>query len=264
MIDMHAHILPGIDDGAKDTKETLLMLKEAREAGFTDVLATSHYVEGKYEFNKVDREYIINAITKKIEEENINIKIHVGAEGYITNNLPELIEKKVIPTLANSRYILFELPMRAKIMNVEDIIIRIHELGLIPIIAHPERYEIVKDNPNIVARWIELGALMQSNYGSILNAYGNKNKETLLKLLNADAVHFLGTDTHYKGGFYTQMNTIKSLLIKEIGEEKLDVLSYKNPKKVLENEVIEVNEPKKINKKSRPFWLKAIKNVEGT
>lgn len=246
MIDTHAHILPAVDDGAKNIEETLEIMKEAKKAGFTDIFATSHYIPGHYEFNKVDREYIVKAIMEKARKENINLKIHIGAEAYISINLPELIEKNIISTLANSRYMLFELPMSSKAMNTEYIIDRIGELGLIPVIAHPERYEIVMQNPNIVSNWIERGALLQSNYGSIIKAYGAKSKETLIKLLNANAIHFLGTDTHCSGSFYTKMEEIKQAFIKEIGEERFNILSYNNPKKILENEIIEAEEPKKI------------------
>lgn len=246
MIDIHTHILPAIDDGAKNTEETLQMLKEAEKAGFTDIFATSHYISGHYEFNKIDREYIIKAVMEKAEQKNINVKIHIGAEAYISINLPELIEKNTIPTLANSRYILFELPMNSKVMNTEHVIDRIGELGLIPVIAHPERYEVVMQDPNIVLKWIEKGALLQANYGSIINAYGSKSKDILIKLLNANAIHSLGTDTHYAGSFYTKMEEIKQALVKEIGQEKFNILSYENPKKILQNEIIEAEEPKKI------------------
>lgn len=238
MIDMHSHILPLVDDGAKSIEETIAMLKEAEDANFTDIFATSHYIEGEYEFNKIDRQYIIEAIMRKIEQQKINIKIHIGTEAYISPNLTKLLKNKIIATLGNSRYILFELPLKAKVINIEDTINDICSLGLIPIIAHPERYDIVKENHNIVKEWVELGALIQANYASILNAYGNKNKTTLLKLLNADLVHFLGTDAHMQKSIYTKIEEIKKMYIKEIGEEKFNILTYQNPIMVIGNKPI--------------------------
>lgn len=170
MIDMHTHVLPKIDDGAKDTKETFEMLKEAYKAGFTDIFATSHYIEGEYEFNKIDRKYIIDAIMKKLQEENINIRLHIGAEAYISTEMPNLVQKRIVPTLANSRYLLFELPMNSKIMYTESVINNLKEIGIVPIIAHPERYDIVKKDINVALEWVKTGALMQCNYGSIIRS----------------------------------------------------------------------------------------------
>ena len=248
MIDMHAHILPSIDDGAVNTKETFEMIKEAKDAGFTDIFATSHYIEGQYEFNKLDREYIIDAINKKLQIENINVKIHIGAEGYISNNLPKLLEERTIPALGNSRYVLFELPMNSKIMYTENIIDSLLEKGLVPVIAHPERYSIVQSDIEIAIQWVKKGALLQCNYPSIIGTYGNNAKTTLIKLINSNAVHFLGSDAHRPNSFYTKIEGMKNEFIKEIGEEYFQELSYENPKLVLKNEHIRTRELKEIKK----------------
>lgn len=144
MIDVHSHILPSVDDGARDIEETFKILNEACDAGFSDIFATSHYIEGEYEFNKTDREFIIQALTNKINEEGLDIKLHIGAEGYISNDFPKLIQAGCVPTLGNSKYVLFELPLRAKVMYTEEVINKLLQIKLIPVIAHPERYELVK------------------------------------------------------------------------------------------------------------------------
>ena len=252
MIDVHTHILPSIDDGSKDIEETFKIISEACSAGFTDVFATSHYIEGEYEFNKTDREFIIEAIMQKGEEENIDIKIHVGAEGYISNELPNLIKEGVVPTLGDSRYVLFELPLRAKVMYTEEVINKLIQMKLVPVIAHPERYELIQDEPNIAIDWIEQGALLQCNYASIIGRYGMKAKETLYKLLDANAVHFLGTDNHRAGSIYTRMDDILSEYKRKIGKEKLYELSEINPRSIINDEEIDVDMPRKI-KKGRLF-----------
>ena len=213
MIDVHSHILPSVDDGAKDIAETFKILEEACDAGFSDIFATSHYIEGEYEFNKTDREFIIEALMQKIAEEGLDIKLHIGAEGYISNDLPKLIEAGEVPTMGNSKYVLFELPLRAKVMYTSEVINKLINMKLIPIIAHPERYEVVQDDPNLAIEWVEDGALLQSNFASIIGRYGTKAKETLYKLLDANAVHFLGTDNHRAGSIYTRIDNIKRGLV---------------------------------------------------
>ena len=251
MIDVHSHILPCVDDGARDIEETFRILNEACDAGFSDIFATSHYIEGEYEFNKTDREFIIEALTNKINEEGLDIKLHIGAEGYISNDFPKLIQAGCVPTLGNSRYVLFELPLRAKVMYTEEVINKLLQLKLIPVIAHPERYELVQDDPNIAIDWVEAGALLQCNYVSIIGRYGNTAKETLYKLLDADAVHFLGTDNHRAGSIYTRMEDIKKEFRKKIGRDKFYELSELNPRCILNNDEIDVDIPKRIKGKRK-------------
>ena len=251
MIDVHSHILPCVDDGARDIEETFRILNEACDAGFSDIFATSHYIEGEYEFNKTDREFIIEALTNKINEEGLDIKLHIGAEGYISNDFPKLIQAGCVPTLGNSKYVLFELPVRAKVMYTEEVIDKLLQLKLIPVIAHPERYELVQDDPNIAIDWVESGALLQCNYASIIGRYGTNAKETLLKLLDADAVHFLGTDNHRASSIYTRMEDIKKEFRKKIGKDRFYELSELNPRCILNNDEIDVNVPKRIKGKRK-------------
>ena len=252
MIDVHSHILPSVDDGAKDIAETFKILNEACNAGFSDIFATSHYIDGEFEFNKRDREFIIEALNQKIVEEGFNIKLHIGAEGYISSDFPKLIEAGEVPTLGNSKYVLFELPLRAKVMYTEEVINKLIQMKLVPVIAHPERYELIQDEPNIAIDWIEQGALLQCNYASVIGRYGMKAKETLYKLLDANAVHFLGTDNHRAGSIYTRMDDILSEYKRKIGKEKLYELSEINPRSVINDEEIDVDMPRKI-KKGRLF-----------
>ena len=250
MIDIHTHILPELDDGARNIYQTMEMIKEAEKAGFTDIITTSHYIENEYDVPKSDRDTIIEALQDNLNSENINIKLYNGAEAYITDILCELVEKKIIPTLANSRYVLFELSLSgSKVLYLNQVIEDLITNGFTPIIAHPERYEIVQNNPNIAIEWIKKGVLLQANYASIIERYGHKSKQTLIKLLNADAIHFLGTDCHRPEAIYCQMPEILDKYKDEIGSEKLEELSNINPRKILNNEKIYPDEPEEIAKR---------------
>lgn len=246
MIDVHSHIIPKIDDGSASFEETYTMLKEAVLAGFTDIISTSHYIEDYYEENATKREEFINSTNKLLEEKQINLKLHCGSEIYITQNLVELIKENKASKLANSRYVLFELPMNNNVKYLRDIIFDIMSFDMIPIIAHPERYSYVQENPNILIPLIEQGTLFQGNYASIIGRYGNHAKVTIKKLLKANMIHFLGTDCHKKNDIYTKMKEIMIELNKIIGKEKLKELSTINPKHILKDEEIEIPNPNKI------------------
>ena len=238
MIDMHTHILPGIDDGSGSIEESIKMIKEAKEAGFTEIVSTSHYIEESYNFSKHEREELIKNINKELERENVDIKIYNGAEAYISTNLNQLIEKGEVPTINESKYLLMELPMHSEILYLDNIIYNLRTNGIIPIIAHPERYSYVQKNPKMLQDLINKGVLFQGNYGSIIGRYGKDVEKTLKKLLKNNMIHFLGTDTHRSESVYIQMDKILKKLEKLIGKEKLEFLSKRNPQKILNNEDI--------------------------
>ncbi len=238
MIDVHTHILPNLDDGSRSIDETFSMIREAYNAGFSDIITTSHYIENEYDIDKDDRQMIINAIQRKLEEENLNIKLHNGAEIYVTPEILDFIQKSKVPTLANSRYVLFELPMHSKILYLDKVLKDLIDANYVPVIAHPERYDIVQQDVNVALDWYKKGAILQCNYASIIERYGHKAQQTLLKLLDKDAVTFLGTDTHRSSTNYIKMNEILEQFEKRIGADRLEELVTYNPKKILENKLV--------------------------
>lgn len=240
MIDMHTHLLPEIDDGSQNIKETFDMIEEAYKAGFTQIITTSHYMEKEYEVTRVQRQMLIDAIQAKIDEKDMPIKLHNGAEIYIMPDLVKSVDNGTIPTLAESRYVLFELPLNSNVIYTDTVIAKLIQNRYVPIIAHPERYQCVKQNPNIVRDWIDSGALLQSNYASIIGAYGDKSKKALKTLLQMDVISFLGTDCHRPNSIYSKMNEIKATYKKLIGEEKFELLSEINPRKIINDEYISV------------------------
>ena len=249
MIDIHTHVIPNVDDGSQGVKETFTILKEAEEVGFTEIITTSHYIQDYYDIKATEREELIEAIQTKLNKDNVKIRLYNGAEVFIFDKMTQYIKEGIIPTLADSRYVLFEIPMQSKTKAIymDDQIMKLTGNNYVPIIAHPERYQIVQEDPNLALEWIKKGALLQANYGSILGLMGEKSKSTVIKLFNANAIHFLGTDTHRIGGYKKVENAVNRLE-KLIGKEKLEELSYTNPKKIIDNEEIEIEEPKKIRK----------------
>ena len=246
MIDVHSHIIPKIDDGSQSFEDSYAMFIEASRAGFTDIISTSHYIEEYYETDCIKRHAWIVAMDKVLKENNIDLKLHCGNEIYITHNLIKLIKEKKASTLANSRYVLFELPMNNNIVYLNEIIFEIKLSGLIPIIAHPERYTYIQKNPNILMDLIKQGVLLQGNFASIIGKYGNYAKDTIKKLLKADMIHFLGTDCHRKNDIYIQMNDILKELKKFLSNAKIEEITTINPNHIIKDEQFNISEPRKI------------------
>ncbi|MCI9016942.1 MAG: hypothetical protein HFJ53_07260 [Clostridia bacterium] len=248
MVDIHSHIIPKIDDGSKNIEETYTLLQEANKVGFTDIISTSHYIEGVYDTNVETRLIWIEKINQIMQENNIKLKIHPGTEIYIIPYILELLKQNKVLTLGNSRYVLFELPMNNNIKCLSEIMIKLLQENYIPIIAHPERYFYIQKDPNLLIPLIERGVMFQANYGSIIGYYGKEVKNTIKKLLSSNMIHFLASDVHKNNTIYTQMEEIKFELEKIIGKEKVNELSTLNPKSILENNNIDIQKPLKVKK----------------
>lgn len=249
MIDIHSHIIPKIDDGSQSFEESYALFEEASKVGFTDIISTSHYIEGYNQTDSVTRHAWIQAMNEVLKDKQIPLTLHSGAEIYISQNLVTLIKEKKVGTLADSRYVLFELPMNTMVKYLDEVIFELQAIGLVPIIAHPERYQFVQKNPNVLLPFIEKGVLFQSNYGSLIGRYGKEVQTTVKKLLKANMIHFLASDVHKKNTIYYKMDEIMIQLEKLLPKEKIQELTTKNAQRILEDKEIEITIPNPIKNK---------------
>ncbi len=243
MIDMHSHILPNIDDGAKSIEETFQLIKEAKQVGFDAIISTSHYMEGYYETASAEREVWVNAIYEKLQEQNMDIKLYLGNEIYFSENIVALLKERKASTINDTSYVLFEMPLNVEPLNLYDVIYEMLQYELVPILAHPERYSFVQKEPELIYDLIQKGVYMQANYASIIGKYGKKAQFIVKKFLTNDMIHFLGSDVHRKESIYPRIPEILKELENIIGVEKLEKLTTINPKLVLQNKKIDMPEP---------------------
>lgn len=235
MIDFHSHILPGIDDGSRNLEQSIAMVNEAKEAGFSKIISTSHYMKNYYECDEKNRKELLEQVQKNVH----GIELCLGSEIYITNNMIELLKNGQASSINGTRYVLFEFPLvSTRPMNDKEVIYRLVENGYIPIIAHPERYPFIQENPDYLFELEEMGALFQANYGSIIGMYGLKAKKTLKILLKNNLISFFGSDVHRPEQVYIKMPKIIKKIKKIISNEEFEELTELNPQKVLNNEDI--------------------------
>jgi len=239
MKDLHTHIMFGIDDGSRNLDETMVMLEKLANDGVTDVMLTPHYIENsKYNCNNKNKNTLLKEIKKEALKRKININIYLGNEVMVNNNLIELFNTEIV-TLNNSKYLLIELPMDKEFDDLDLVIKKLIDNGVIPIIAHPERYAYVKDNYKWVNDYLNMGVLFQSNYESLFDKYGKEAKKTLKKLLKHNMVHFLASDIH-RGDSKYNLNKLHSKLKRIIHDENIiNSLLKDNFTKVIKNENIE-------------------------
>jgi putative capsular polysaccharide biosynthesis protein len=238
MIDMHCHIIPAIDDGSKSVTETFNMAIAAANMGYKGIFATPHYIEDRHETSCKDIENSVEVLNKMLKEKNIDLKIYVGNEIYICNNLLELLQENKVFTLGKSKYVLFELPFNGEVLNLKQIISELGHIGYIPILAHPERYEFIFNDYKKVIPLIEEGALIQINLASIVGYYGSKSQKCVEKLLKNNLVHFIGTDSHDSTSIYSNFEKAMKEISKKVSTDKLNEILVENPNRVLNDKPI--------------------------
>ena len=140
MIDFHSHIIPQVDDGSKNLKQTDELINEAVNAGFDKIILTPHYIKTYYESDTEQNELWAEGIRKIIEKENLNLEVYLGNESYLSDDILELLAEKKITTINSSKYLLMEMPLNTKPINMFSVVYKLKEKEIVPIIAHPERY----------------------------------------------------------------------------------------------------------------------------
>ena len=240
MKDLHSHLLFGIDDGSKSLDESICLLKKMQEQNITDLICTPHYIENsKYVCNNKDKLKKIKKLKEKIRKENININLYLGNELFITPNVVDLINKKEVRTLNNSRYILFEFPMNNIYLNTKEIIKKMISNRYIPILAHPERYPIFQKNPDKIEEYLQMGVFLQGNMSSLFGKYGWNAKKTIKIYIKKGWISFLGSDTHHEFDIsYDRLEKKLHKLNKD--KEYIDKILYKNFDRVINNEDIQI------------------------
>lgn len=196
MIDMHNHILFGVDDGAKTLYESIELIKEEIQKGVTHIIVTPHFNKRNYYLFQDKISVNFQLLKEAIEKEDLNVQLYLGNEVYLepTNYISTL--DNGFYTLADSKYILVEFNEIIPPDNIPEMCYEISICGYIPIIAHIERYEILYDNKKLLVEILGEGALLQVNASSIINKENNERNKFAHYLLKNELVSFAASDVH--------------------------------------------------------------------
>ena len=230
-IDCHSHILYGIDDGSKDIDMSVDIIKKMYNLGFKEIVLTPHYISYYHANNEVKREILSN-LERKIQEENIDVKLYLANEVRITSNILDLINKDEISLLGN--YIFLELPFDTKIYNLDKIIYELQTNDINIILVHPERYAYLSKDD--YQKLLDSDVIFQSNYESIIGKYGFGAKKKVKYLLENNMVTLLATDVHRPTTMmFSEWEKIERKIKKFVGSEQYKNLTYNNIKNILDN-----------------------------
>lgn len=231
IFDIHTHIMNNVDDGAKNLEQSIRILKEAKKVGVKDIILTPHHYKTAFENSKAILLEKYKELLNIIEKENLNINLYYGNEVYVFPEMDKELDKYF--TLANSKYILVETSFEVHQLYLEREIQKLIQLGYQPIIAHVKRYKFVQNNLEIVDKFIEMGAEIQSNYASIIGYYGKGTQKTVKKLLKKEKIDYLASDVHKAQTIYEYMPDILKKLQKVATTEYLENIMYLNAKKIV-------------------------------
>ncbi|GGF80183.1 tyrosine-protein phosphatase [Wenyingzhuangia marina] len=197
-VDIHSHLLPGIDDGAKNIEDSLALIERLQKQGINNFRITPHVLGGVWENSSSvikEKEADLRKVLKEKGFDNVNI--HAAAEYMLDDHFSALLDNNDILPLKD-KYILVEMSFFNPPFNLDDLLFQIQVKGYVPVLAHPERYNYYHNNMSQYEKLIEAGCLFQLNLLSLTEQYGKPTTKIAYELLKKGMYTFTGTDTHHK------------------------------------------------------------------
>ncbi|AKG73454.1 tyrosine-protein phosphatase [Salinicoccus halodurans] len=245
MIDIHNHVLIGVDDGPQNEDEALNLLRQAIDNGITDIIVTPHHYSGDFINPKSKIVTKMAEVTDIIEKHQLNINIYPGQEIRINGDLVNEIETDVNLPLNQSQYVLVEFSFTEIASFTENLFFDLQMKGYTPLIAHPERCRPMAKDPNKLYELIEKGAIAQITAGSVSGALGEGLQETSLKMIEHNLIHVVASDAHHATMRPFMLKEAYEVIEEKLGSEYVEYLQ-KNAEAILNNKEVKVRSPKRI------------------
>ncbi len=238
MFDIHSHILPGIDDGAKSVNHSVAIAEDMLSQGIQGVIATPHMYPGRYE-NDIDsiQSSFHEYVTHVADHEVNGLPIKFAAEVHLCSEIMLWLEKDQLPYLAvdgEKKFLLLEFPTSQLPVAAINLCKWLIGNNVIPVIAHPERYKYWQRNSSGLKRFIDMGCLTQVTAGSLVGQFRDSAAELAIKLISENKVHYVASDTHNMTNRSCQMQQAHYFVSQRFCEETSERLFKRNPEQVFE------------------------------
>ena len=234
MIDIHAHILPSIDDGPETIEESIELCKVAEDDGIKTIVATPHSKDGVYETKSVEILKAVDTLNSQLKENRIDVKILPGAEIHISEGLVESIKNGDVLTVNNGgKFILFELPFVFIPPGTDKFIFNLKSNGIVPIIAHAERITAFQRKPELVDQLVKIGARVQINAYCLTKRAISGERKCAEWLLKNRLVHFIASDVHSLNVRPPILSKAVENATRIVGEEEARALVCRNPELII-------------------------------
>jgi protein-tyrosine phosphatase len=230
LIDIHSHVLYGLDDGARTVEDSVAMLRMAADHGTTDLVATPH-ANPNYRF---DPQVIAERLAEVAEASGNVPRLHSGCDFHLSfDNIQDAIANPRKFTINHHRYLMVEFSDLLIFNNTAEIFSRLDEAGMTPVITHPERNALLQQRIDQIATWVEAGACVQVTAGSLLGGFGRRAVEFSRALLDRRLVHFLASDAHDCEHRAPRLDLAYAWVKEHYGTEWAEALCVSNPKATL-------------------------------
>lgn len=248
MIDIHSHILPSVDDGAKTLDDAIAMAKAAVAEGITTIIATPHHRNGTFDNDKQSIIQHVYALNEALRTNHIPLTVLPGQEVRIHGELIEHYHDGDILPLAETKYVLVELPSNHVPRYTEQLIFDMQLQGLVPIIAHPERNSELIENPNKLYDLVKKGALTQLTAASVAGKFGKNIKKFSLQMIEANLAHLIASDAHNTTTRAFHLREAYDVIQKQFGSQAVYVFQ-ENAQLLVADDTLYKDAPERMKKK---------------
>ncbi len=239
MIDLHCHILPALDDGAQSMHSAVEMAHMAVRSGVRAIVATPHCMDGgARQVNQAFRE-----LQRMLQTEHIPLELYPGMEIFGTHKTPSLLKDGELFTLNNSRYPLVEFSFHSDGEAETAVLGSLLRAGYRPLVAHPERYFYIQEDPTLLNRWVDMGCLLQLNKGSLLGRFGQVPQALAMELVARGFACTVSSDAHSAAVRTPWLQDVRQLLEENFSPHTAQWLLHRNPLHILENQPLEPVRP---------------------
>ncbi|SDD80518.1 tyrosine-protein phosphatase [Sporomusa acidovorans] len=258
MLDLHCHIIPNIDDGAKNLETSLEMLRIAQQNGTKGIIATPHAIEGEWLPSWKQILEGCELLRQEGAKAGLDIPTYPGAEVAIHQDILNIIQGPGPYCLNGGRYMLVELPAMEIPGFTEDFFFTLQTREITPILAHPERHPILAKNPELLVEWIQRGIMTQINGTSLIGKMGERAKNLAELLLQRDMVHCIGSDAHSAGHRNPDLTAAVKKVVSIAGEKKAKCIIATNPENVINSRDVEMFVVKEGNISKKTNFFKKL------
>jgi protein-tyrosine phosphatase len=235
MIDLHCHMLPGIDDGAPDLETALAMARIAVADGIRTVACTPHIYPGLYENDAAGIRRAIADFRLALAEAGIELTLVEGADTHMAPDLVQSLKAGRVPTLAGSRYFLYEPPHHVAPPRLEEQVFALLAHGYVPVITHPERLTWIESHYALFPRMAKAGAWLQLTAGAITGRFGKRPQYWSQKLMDEGPVHLIASDAHSAGRRSPVISEARERAARQLGEAESWALVRDRPQAILDD-----------------------------
>lgn len=252
MIDLHNHILPGVDDGAVTLADAVAIAQVACADGIHGIVATPHRRPDKYTAPPAEAAKLLDEVRTSAREAGLTLDLYLGGEAYIAPDLVTQVQSGMALTINGGRYLLVEWPLHEFPRFSEEVVFELQVRGIVPIIAHPERYRFVQQDLSRLAGFVERGALVQITAGSLFSTLNRGYRKTAEALLTHGLAHVIASDSHNVGRRPPILSRARERASELVGPERARAMVEDVPRQIVENRPVDL--PEAVVRARRSFW----------